>query len=220
MRRDFVSGILLIAGSLADVFALSLHPTSRDLLTSADPARQVHLNALVHGVALAGVPILFLGLLGLARRLAPSDLATAALVSYAFGGMAVLSAAVASGFVAPAMIEHMLDAEGPARSTYEALLAYSGHVNQGFATVYVVASSVAILLWSTAIVRSGRMARTVGIVGAVIGVGVLLAFFSGHLRLDVHGFGLVTFAQAGWTVWLGILLCRNGRRLSSAGEAP
>jgi len=220
MRRDFVSGILLITGSLAGVFALSLHRTSRDLLTSADPARQVHLNALVHGVALAGVPILFLGLLGLARRLKPSNLATAALVSYGFGGMAVLSAAVTSGFVAPAMIEHMRDAEGSARGTYEALLAYSGHVNQGFAAVYVVASSVAILLWSTAIVTSGWMARAAGMVGAVVGVGALLAFFSGHLRLDVHGFGLVTFAQSGWTIWLGILLCRNGHRPSGSGETP
>jgi hypothetical protein len=220
MRCDFASGALLIAGSLAGVFALSLHPTGRDLLTSANTAHQASLNALVHGVALAGVLMLFLGLLGLARRLGPSDLTTAALVTYAFGGMAALSAAVASGFVAPAMIEHMGRAGGTARNTYEALLAFSAHFNQGYAKVYLVASSVAILLWSAAIVRSGRMAPAVGIVGAIIGATVLLAFLAGHLRLDVHGFGLVTFAQSGWMIWVGILLCRDGQRPLGVGDSP
>ena len=48
------------------------------------------------------------------------------------------------------------------------------------------------------------------VVGAVIGAAVLLGCFSGHLRLDVHGFGIVIFAQSGWLIWLGSLLCREG----------
>jgi len=47
-------------------------------------------------------------------------------------------------------------------------------------------------------------------VGAVIGAGVLLVLLAGYLRLDVHGFGIVTFAQSLWLIWLGVLLCREG----------
>ena len=38
---------------------------------------------------------------------------------------------------------------------------------------------------------------------------ILLALLSGYLRLDVHGFGIVTFSQSIWLIWLGVLLCRE-----------
>ena len=208
MRRDVTGGILLIAGSLVGVMVLSLHPTGRDLLTSADASRQALLSMMVHALALAGLPMLFLGQLGLARRLGSSHLTTSALVVYGFGGVAVLSAAVVSGFVSTPITQRILAAEGPTREMYKALLMYSGLLNHGFANVSVVASSAAILLWSVAIIRSKQMTRAVGFAGIVVSTGVLLAFLSGHLGLDVHGFGLITFAQSAWMIWLGILLCR------------
>jgi len=131
-------------------------------------------------------------------------------VAFGFGGVAVMTAAVASGFVATGLTRQILADEGGSRDVYHALLAYTGLVNQGFAKVNVVSWAVAILLWSAAIWRSRRMERAAGIVGAVVGGGILIAFFSGHLRLNVHGFGIVTFAQSGWLIWIGILLCRGG----------
>lgn len=205
--RDAASGILLLAGSLAGIVVMSLHPTGHDLMTAGGSEKLAQLNVIVHGLALAATPIVFLGLLGVARRLGPSDLTTSALVAWGFGGLAVTSAAVASGFVAPGVIARIIAAEGS--RVPQAFLVYTGLWNQGFAKVNVVAYSVGILLWSAAILRSGRMARAAGIAGAVIGAGILLGFFSGHLRLDVHGFGIVTFAQSGWLIWLGILLCRE-----------
>jgi hypothetical protein len=220
MKRDTFAGILLIAGSLVGMLVMMLHPTARDLMSQENFARLATLNAGVHGAALASLPILFLGLLGLARRLGPSDLTTAALVVYGLGAVAIVSAAVASGFVATPMFQRMLSAGAGSRDVYSALLYYTGVVNQGFAKVNVVASSVAILLWSAAILRSRRMARSAGIVGVFIGACVLLAFWAGHLRLDVHGFGIVTFAQSGWLIWVGVLLCRNEReRIDQPGMA-
>ncbi len=84
--------------------------------------------------------------------------------------------------------------------------------------MYVVASSLAIMLWSAEVVRSRRMARATGVAGLAVGAGVLVGFLSGHLSLDVHGFGIVTFAQSGWLIWLGILLCRPGRVSSNRNE--
>jgi hypothetical protein len=49
----------------------------------------------------------------------------------------------------------------------------------------------------------------VGFAGLVAGAALLLGIFAGHLRLNVHGFGIVILAEALWLVWVGILLCRN-----------
>ena len=215
MRRDLYSGILLIAGALAGVFVMSFHPTAHDMIAGADAARQARLGVLVHAVALASVPVLFLGLLGLSRRLGSSDLTTAALVFYGFGGAAVISAAVASGFVAPPVIQWLVAGRGEGGSTeaYHALLGYTSLWNQGFAKVSAVAVAVAILLWSVAIWRSGppprRVPRAVGVSGAIVGAAVLIGILSGHLRLDVHGFAIVTVAQSAWLIWLGVVMCRE-----------
>lgn len=208
--RDLVGGILLIAGSLAGMVVMVLHPTAHHLIAGEGGEPQAHLNVMVHGLAIASMPVLFMGLLGLARRLGFTDLTLAALVAFGFGAVAVMSAAVASGFVATPLVPKLLAAEGGSRDIYHALLDYTGLINQGFARVYVVAASAAILLWSAGILRGRRMPRAVGIVGALLGTAILIAVISGHLRLDVHGFGAVTFAQSGWMIWIGVLLCREG----------
>jgi len=205
MRRDLTSGSLLIAGSAAGVVVMALHPTAHGLM---NPETGTHLrlvNAMVHGLALAATPLVFLGLLGLRRRLESSAPATAAVVIYGWGCVALMSAAVASGFVAPAVIERVgaIDASTAA----DALLRYTGLWNQGFAKVNVVASSIGIVLFSVSILRSRRLSPAAGVFGAVVGVAIVVLLLSGHLTLDVHGFGVVTFAQSAWLIWVGVLLC-------------
>lgn len=207
MQRETTSGAFIIAASLANVLVLSFHPTGRDLLNKQSFAGQAHLSVSVHALALVAIPFLFLGLLGLARRLGPSDMTAAALVAYGFGAVAVLSAAVASGFVATEVFERILESQADTREIYHALAWYTGRINQGFAKVSLVASCASILCWSAAILSSRRMPRPTGIAGSVVGTVILLVFLAGHLRLDVHGFGIVTFAQSAWFVWLGVLLC-------------
>lgn len=220
MKRDVSSGILLIIGALAGVAVMALHPTAHRLMTGPDAARQTGINVLVHGVALAAVPVVFLGLLGASRRLGFPDLALAALVAWGFGAAAVISAAVASGFVAPAVIERLLEAQGGERDVFHALLAYTGFLNQAFAKVYVTATSAAILLWSAAIVKDRRLARSAGIAGILVGAALLLGVLSGYLRLNVHGFGVVTLAQSAWLIWVGVLLCRGDPSRPGAAAGP
>ena len=205
--RERAAGSLLIAGSAAGVVVMALHPTAHGLMDSEAGRRLAQLNVVVHGLALAAVPTVFLGLLGLRRRLGSSDLATAALVVFGWGCVAVMTAAVASGFIAPGVIARMAATDGSAMP--EAFLRYTGLLNQGFAKVHVVATSVGILLFSAAILRGGRLSRAVGVFGGIVGVLVPLLLFVGHLRLDVHGFGIVMIAHSAWLVWVGVLLCRD-----------
>lgn len=209
-QREPSAGLLLIVGSLAMLLVMAFHPTAHDLAEqSGGFAREAHVNAVVHGLALAIMPAMFLGLLGLSRRLGHPDLSIAALVTFGFGIAAVTISAVASGFIAPAAMARALGAEGESRELYRALTWYSGAINQGFTKVYVAAAAVAILLWSAAMLRTGRLSRAAGVFGVLVGAGLLLVLLSGHLRLDVHGFGAVVLAQSAWLVWVGILLCRR-----------
>lgn len=219
MKRDVLSGTVLIVGAVTTMVVMAFHPTGQTPITRENFPSQGLLNVTVHSLALVAVPTLFLGLLGLARRLGPSDVTTAALVAYGFGAVAIMSAAVASGLVVTGVIDQIFNGPPDARAVNQVLLTYTHLLNQGFAKVNLVASSVAILLFSTGIWRSGRLARAAAVAGAVIGAGLLLAFFAGRLGLDAHGFGIVTFVQSLWLIWLGVLLCREGERAALPGRA-
>jgi hypothetical protein len=214
MTDDRMSGLALIAGSVAGIITMSLHPTGHDLFAPGQLDPMARMLVAVHALALVSMPVSFLGALGLSRRLAsplesPDRLAIAALVTYAFALLAVMNAAVADGLVAPAIARQMVAAAPSASEGWRLMFRYNFWQNQAFAQVFVVASSVAILLWSASIIRSGALARGVGIYGCILGPLTLLAVFSGHLELTVHGFGLVVFGQALWLITVGALLCRT-----------
>jgi hypothetical protein len=199
--RDRASGALLLGGVLAQLLVAALHPTGHDVAGGA-AAR----NVAVHAAAIGSLPLLFVGLLGLTRRLGSSPTAVLGLATWVLAAVAMLSAAVQSGFVATELLARLREAEPAAPSFDRQVLTYGWLVNQGFADVGVVAASVAMLLWSAAILRSGRLSRVAGAAGAVVGAAVVLAVGSGHVRLDVHGFAVVTLAQGAWLAWVGVLL--------------
>jgi hypothetical protein len=223
MSRDAVSGALLIAGGLVTVVVMGLHPTAHGLMNEETFARTAHLSMLVHALAIAATPVIFLGLLGAARRVGPSDLAVAALVSFGFGSFAVLGAALASGFIFPGVVARIVAAEGS--NVPHAFLVYTSLWNQAFATVHVVAHAAGTVLLSAAILRHRErlpLAAVTGIAGVVVSVAVLFLFHSGRVHLDVHGARILWFAQAGWLIWLGIVLClgRGTPPAPGASQAP
>jgi hypothetical protein len=145
---------------------------------------------------------------GFTRRLSPGyGLADLALATYAFALVAVMSAAIASGFIAPRLIEALGHAEGQ-RPIIDSLFHFNYQVNQAFAMVFVVLSSVAMLLWSVAMLRARSFARGIGIFGCVIGALLLLGVVSGHLRLNVHGFGMIMLLESAWLITVGVALYR------------
>jgi hypothetical protein len=209
MTDDRMSGMALITGMAGSIITMALHPTGHDLSTPEHSATMMQLNVAVHSLALVCVPILFMGAIGLTRRLAsPNRLALAALVMFGFAEVAVMIAASMSGLVAPGLFHHMA-AEPGMSDTWRAVLTLSGHLNQAFAQVYVFASSAAIVLWSAAILRAHTFSRSLGIYGCVLGPLTVIAVLSGHIRLNVHGFGVIILSQALWLIAAGVLLCRE-----------
>ena len=210
MKGDAIYGVALIAGALMGMVTMVLHPTGNQLL--ADVQHVAPLGAAVHALALSALPVSFFGAIGLSRVLGTSgNAALAALVAYGMAQIAVMTAAVASGLLAPALAGQLVSTTGAEHDVAAALFHYTGAINQAFARVFAIASSAAILLWSAAILAHGRLSRAAGVLGVIVGALALFAVVIGHLRLDVHGFGAVVLCQGIWMITVGVLLARSPR---------
>jgi hypothetical protein len=218
---DRKSGVALIAGTLGTIITMALHPTARDLMAPEHSAVMTQLNIAVHSLALVSMPITFLGALGLARRLdAPNRLAVSALVFFSFSEIAAMIAAAASGLIAPRIIHQIATAAPGQDQVWRAVLTLDGLMNQAFALILVVAGSVAMVCWSAAMLKSERLEtrlaaalrfpRWLGNYGCIVGPLTVLAVLSGHIRLNVHGFGMVVVLQAVWFIGVGAGLWRIG----------
>lgn len=207
MTDDRKSGIALIIGPAGMIITMAVHP--HGTVTPAQVASVARNLTIVHALALASLIILFLGVLGLTRRLKSDDrLDLAALVVFAFAGVAVMNAIVADGLLAPSVMRLFVQAgpATPAGDTWRIISRYNFEVNQANARLYAVVSSLAILLWSISIVRGRRLGRGVGIYGCLIGVATPIAVGTG-IPMDVHRFGAVVLGQAIWFVIVGATLC-------------
>ena len=195
MTDQRLGGIALIAGTLGMLVTMAFHPTAHDFAPGAADAGARMIA--VHWLAIATLPLSFLGALALTRRTA-HRLAVAALAVFCLALIAGLVAATIS-LAVPALARQMAD-EPAARLIFR----HDAALIQAFGRVIVVAMSAAIALWSAA----GRLPRSLAIYGIAAGVLAIAALASGQIRMDAHGFGLVVLAQAIWMVGAGIDLWR------------
>ena len=203
----------MIAGSLAGIITMGLHPTIRDLSAPDKFGPMTLLLISVHALAIMSLPVLFLGALALSRRIvSPDRLALAALVVYGFALVAVLVAAVVDGFVVPSLAREIMTAPPPATEEWR-IAHYNGLLNQWFARVFLIGSSISIILWSASILRTRALAPGVAIYGLIVGPAVIIAVVSG-LRLDPHGAGLLILGQSVWFIIAGILLWKFKEKLA------
>jgi hypothetical protein len=204
-----MSGLALILGSVGSIITMGLHPTGHDLQVPGQLTPVMHMIVAVHALALICLPIMFLGAWGLSRQLtSPNRLSMMALVFYGFATVAVMNAAAVSGFMSPYIAKQMAEADPAMHDMWHAMMHYNGQLNQAFAMVFVVAASVAILLWSIAVVKQKNFSISAGIYGCILGPGTIVAVVSGHVTLGVHGFGMIVLGQAIWYVFVGVTLMR------------
>lgn len=217
MKHSKIYGIALIIGTLGGIITMIFHPTGHDLLNQPDEiARRNEMIAVaVHILAIISLPLAFFGLLGFCRRLdLENPLVTLGLVVYGFGELAVMSAAVLSGLVGPILTRKILESDEATQKILYAILMNNFQMNQGFTKVYVAAVAVAFILWSILLLKKGRLMQITAIIGFIVGILSLIGVFSGHLKLDVHGFGLFTFAQSIWMISVAVFMIRTENKES------
>ncbi|HEX3683530.1 MAG TPA: hypothetical protein VHU83_13415 [Bryobacteraceae bacterium] len=208
MTDDRKSGIALIAGSLAGVLTLAIHPTGAASLSAGQVAHLSAISAAAHSIAMASILLLFLGGCGLSRRIAAADrLSFAAIVTFGFACVAILIAAAVSGFIIPGIMQHMARDIPAAAHQWQIVIAGVFQINQAFARIFSVAASIAIILWCASGLRNGGLGRGIAIYGCVVAALIILGVGLGHLRLDVHGMAVVGLGQIIWFIPVGIQLC-------------
>jgi hypothetical protein len=157
----------------------------------------------VHSLALASIPVILLGAWGMTRRIGGADrLAWAGLVLYALASIAVMNAAVCDGLIAPVLMRKIVAASAETRDMWQTLMNFNFQLNQAFARVHAVGSSLAVVLWSVSILRYRALGLGVGIYGLVLGVATTVGICSGVLTPDRHGFGMLIFGQAVWFLFV------------------
>lgn len=206
MTNDRKSGVALIAGAAGFIVTMAIHPSGHMVLGPAQVGGFVRVNVITHALGIASGLLLFLGAMGLTRRLKePEWCSLAGLAIFGFSVIAAANAAIMSGFVASSVIREIVAAgKDSAGDVWQVMLTYTHAMNQAYAQVFVVTSSIAIVLWSVVIVRGKALPSWIGVFGCIFAPLSVVALLSGYLPLDVHGFGLVALLQAIWFVSSGV----------------
>jgi hypothetical protein len=114
----------------------------------------------------------------------------------------------------PHILPHLADAEkaaaaggqpGAAASgasdAWHALIKYNSYLDMAFVQLSLVATAVAIITWSVAMLRA-TFPRPTAIYGLILGAIALVAVFSGALRSE-HALMIIIFGQATWFLIVG-----------------
>ncbi len=208
MTDNRMSSLALWVASAGLILTLSLHPGGR--ITPAQVDEMVRKLVAVHSLALLTLPVMFLGTLGIARVLAsPNRLGIIGLVFYGFAAGAMLCGVVADGLVTPSLLRELVGGSAGTSTgdAWRAIFKYNGYLDMAFVQVAMVATAIAIAVWSVAIVRGAVIARGVGIYGVIYGVFVLTIVFSGKM-VSEHAIGVVVLGQSVWFCIVGGLLWR------------
>jgi len=207
MTRDRQSAIALLVGSIAWIVTMALHPTGGSF------EKIVRISSVIvgtHSLALATIPLMLFGFLGLTARLGTDrGLPLAAIITYAFGSVAAMCAAVINGLALPAFAQRFAAADPASLDVAHLVVAYGSMMNAGFARVFMAATAVAVVLWSISILTTRALPRWIGAVGLAAGLGGLVLLLSGTIGVHVHDFGLFVFGYAAWTILVGVLLWRR-----------
>jgi hypothetical protein len=209
------AGILLVAASVLEVAAMAHHPSvaSSNIAQAVEQvARLSDLSGLIHGLLIGLMLAVLYAFTEFCRRRGVAvPMVRAGLIAYTIGVLAMIGAAMMSGFVitqvaslAPRVTEADLHTSGQ-------LLILCSVLNQKFAGLGVVLMSVGIVLWSLDLLRSPRLARLLGIFGLLIGLLPAGALALGALHLNVHGMTQVVLLQSVWNIGVGLLLIRGSK---------
>jgi hypothetical protein len=208
MTHNRAAGLALIAGSAAGLVTMAFHPTGTDVVADATAGGHNFLAVGTHALAIGAIPLQLTGVLTLTRRLERNSGVWFAFIAYALASVAVMIAASASGLITPALMSNYAKADAATREIIHSQSYFAHVVNQAFAKIYVVMGGAALVLWSNAMRSEQGFGRALAMYGIVVGSVMILGVISGHLQLEIHGFGAVIIALGVWMSWVGVVLMR------------
>lgn len=210
-----VCAVVLGAASLALAAFMAMHPTphAHDLEGLVKGLEEgAGFNGFVHGTLTGLLGVVFVCLWTLVDVLGAGRLLVrGGLVAYGAGAMSMGGAALINGFILPGLASR----HGAADTTYieklRPLVAICQEANTTLAQGGVIAASVAVVLWSVAMLRKETFAPVPGIIGLLAGIVPVAALAGGRLPMSVHGFGGFLLLQVVWYLGVAVWLFRLRR---------
>jgi hypothetical protein len=208
--REVTAGLILISAALASVTAAAHHPVikaqGRDDLF-AQIRESAVADRLVHGALIVCTIALLFALFRFAQRLGTQRTTVLlGLISYVFGAAAMISAALIDGFLAPEIGSSYLRAASNTPDDGVALLRFCSIAIQVFTKTGVIAVSVAILLWSAALIRAGREPLLAAVVGVAVVLLQVYVFMHSGPAITAHTIIPIVVSMAVWYFAIGLLL--------------
>jgi hypothetical protein len=205
------AGITIIGASILSVCFMVYHPRvhAHGMSEFVEAIRaELLVNGVVHGSLIALSGVLAAGYSVLTARI-DGVLARIGLVSFGLGVVCGTAAASINGLIMP---QFVLSAARKSSADLDALrpiLDFCHSANQVCSRMWVVALAIAIVLWSLALVQRTGSARTIGVLGILLGLTPLVALALGYLPMDIHGVLAFIVTQTIWSVAVGVLLIRG-----------
>jgi hypothetical protein len=210
MRPYRPYGYALIAGSVLLLIMGLTHPTGARLLETRESFEHVALtNRFAHGVGIAGLWLLVVGLAGFSRFLgAERPAVTVAFLTFAIATGAGLVAPAIDGFVIPQLADRWFDADEATRITLRQLMQFCVMIASALTRVYLVLGSAAILFYSFDLWRT-MSSRGLAWLGAAVTLAGIATTVGGPPMVSVHVLLALVVGLAFWMVWAGMILLRT-----------
>ena len=164
----------------------------------------------VHGALIALMLIIGYGFSEFVlRRGIEHPLIRAGTIASGAGVMAMLGAAMVSGFITTDLAAYTPYVTSIDLQINAQLLMLRRVLNQTWAQFGALAMSAGIAVWSADFLRDTGAPRFLGVLGALASLGPALALTFGLMHLDVFGMTAVVLLQAVWNVSVGIAMIRS-----------
>jgi hypothetical protein len=212
-RQALIAGWILSVAAILEIAAMARHPSISSSHV-ADVVREISdvapLARWVHGALLALMLIVGYGFSEFVlRRGFKRPLIRAGTIAYGAGVIAMLGAAMVSGFITTDLTAFPPHATPVDLQINAQLLILCRVLNQTWAHFGALAMSGGIALWSADLLRDNGAPRFIGVLGILVSLIPALALMFGLMHLDVPGMTAIVLLQAVWNVAVGVAMIRS-----------
>lgn len=201
------SGISLITGSLLIIATMGLHPTGGSIEYIIKITKSI---TATHSLAIFSLPILFFGFYGLTNALLDKwKLAKLALIIMEFGLISAMFAALINGLTLPYFLGKYENNIAENSDMLKLIINYGFAINKPLDYIFIIATCLAITIYSLLIVSSDKLPKWVGFFGLSLIVFLIIGLLTGFVFSNLIGFQIFIFGIAIWFLATGISLIKT-----------
>lgn len=202
-----LSGYALLIGSLLMVFTMLMHPSGGDIQHILKISKVAIIS---HSLGVLSTVFTAYGFYGLASALlTPVRLSFLGLCFAGFALVAVMLAALLNGIVLPLYVLQQAPVAEESLRPVKLVIQYGVTINAALAYVFIAGYSIAMLIWSFAMIRSERFPNWLGYWSILlVGISIVAALFQLNF-ISVTGFTVYAVSIAGWIVSAAIILIKK-----------